>query len=396
MAVFVHALAWFVQDNSHLYSLNLQGLFLGKKLLPFITCVRESKSLIEVNLCNNLLSEYDEIYLVEALGINRYKSHPDLLPKHDSHFNFTINKFKASHLNDDNQFNKGQEGIVGQFVNNGIVREVRAQKNLQAKLQLNAAVGEVIANTGSKSFNLISSEAQADKLFFRRYIGFNEFIFNELSTDNFEVINQDKNTRWHHTAPKEVSALQYVMVSVDADNLEEDFTLVKGVKERHTLKQLTGLEFGDPEQIKKLKAPLIFGTFSNWKVYQMLLPVQFAAAMVCKSEVEKNLCEQVIFQFDEKVYQSEFKILPPMVFPMIRAMADAQNAHVVGDVPEGAQNQAKAYSKTFIFSKFVESGKHSIFIYDPTTDEFYKNIIAVDLQTQSFTPRPLDLETEQP
>lgn len=56
--------------NETLYSLDLQGLMLGRKILVLIESIKKSKSLIQVNIMNNLLSRLDELYIHETLGIN--------------------------------------------------------------------------------------------------------------------------------------------------------------------------------------------------------------------------------------------------------------------------------------------------------------------------------------
>ena len=68
-ALFLQSLRKFIAGNDELYSLNLQGLLLGKKLLFLIDTIKGSKSLLQVNLTHNLFNKYDEAYIFEQLGI---------------------------------------------------------------------------------------------------------------------------------------------------------------------------------------------------------------------------------------------------------------------------------------------------------------------------------------
>jgi hypothetical protein len=52
-------MSYFILSNRTFYSLNLQGLMLGKKLLPFVRSIARSRSLLELNLSDNLLTEQD-------------------------------------------------------------------------------------------------------------------------------------------------------------------------------------------------------------------------------------------------------------------------------------------------------------------------------------------------
>ena len=67
-AYFLTNLAQFINSSTKLNCLNLEGLLLGQKLIPFISEIRESSSLNEINIVNNLLSAEDERILQELLG----------------------------------------------------------------------------------------------------------------------------------------------------------------------------------------------------------------------------------------------------------------------------------------------------------------------------------------
>jgi hypothetical protein len=42
-----------------------------------------------------------------------------------------------------------------------------------------------------------------------------------------------------------------------------------------------------------------------------------------------------------------------------------------------------------MYAQFVAPGKHSIYIYDPDSDEFYKKIVAIDVPQQKFAYKSL-------
>jgi len=50
----------------------------------------------------------------------------------------------------------------------------------------------VIAGTNSTAVEVTSSQPRSDRLFLRRFIGYNEFVFNELTEDNFGAFDVDK------------------------------------------------------------------------------------------------------------------------------------------------------------------------------------------------------------
>ena len=70
LALFLHKLCQYLTSSETLYILNLQGLLLGKKLLCLIDCIKESKSLVQINLMNNLLNQKDQAFIYEQLGID--------------------------------------------------------------------------------------------------------------------------------------------------------------------------------------------------------------------------------------------------------------------------------------------------------------------------------------
>ena len=58
----------YLRHSRAILTLNFSGLYLGKKLLPFIDVLYDNKSLMQVNLSNNLLTDRDEEFIADKLG----------------------------------------------------------------------------------------------------------------------------------------------------------------------------------------------------------------------------------------------------------------------------------------------------------------------------------------
>ena len=54
----------------------------------------------------------------------------------------------------------------------------------------------MIAGTNSKAVEVTSSQPRSDRLFLRRFIGYDEFVFNELTQDNFGTFDVGKPSQW--------------------------------------------------------------------------------------------------------------------------------------------------------------------------------------------------------
>ena len=111
----------------------------------------------------------------------------------------------------------------------------------------------------------------------------------------------------------------------------------------------------------------------------MLKPSQFAAILGCKSEHDRQYVLETIFKDEYLDIKNDFKSFLGTVQPLIESVIAAHSAHVVGAVPE----TFKSFSgdRLFIYAAYVMPGKHSIFVYDPRDDSFYKKVVAVDVQS---------------
>lgn len=82
-----------------------------------------------------------------------------------------------------------------------------------------------------------------DQIFLRRHIGYNELMYNEWGQDVFDDYDFSKPCRWHQLKnPSDISESQYVMVYLDLDNIEEEFTLVRDQSAVDILKNQYGLD----------------------------------------------------------------------------------------------------------------------------------------------------------
>lgn len=65
---------YLISPSTTLYSLNLQGLFLGSKLLYLIEKIKLNKTLMQVNLSKNELSLIDEEQVMDILRSDEDKN----------------------------------------------------------------------------------------------------------------------------------------------------------------------------------------------------------------------------------------------------------------------------------------------------------------------------------
>ena len=83
----------------------MQGLLLGKKILFLVDQIKNNRSLVQINIINNLLSKNDEAQILEKLGIKPNKNlleFESLLEKYDMCYQLSLSKFKKKHLVEEN------------------------------------------------------------------------------------------------------------------------------------------------------------------------------------------------------------------------------------------------------------------------------------------------------
>lgn len=118
-------------------------------------------------------------------------------------YQLSLSKFKKNHLIQDQgevqesaSMQTRKDEVVSKIINQGIVKNLRGNRNLMEKMNLNSQVGEILASTASKAMDLVSGTNSCDKIYLRRFIGFNEFVFRELGEDVFDQFNFNKPFKW--------------------------------------------------------------------------------------------------------------------------------------------------------------------------------------------------------
>lgn len=203
---------------------------LGKKVLFLIDYIKQSRSLVEVNLVNNLLNENDQKYICYLLGLTEdnqiQKDFVNLMEKYDMCYQNSYTKFKNHHLCEDNKNYGNNDQVVESLINQNISLSIRRDRNLQKKLTLNSQVGEVYAGTVTKDVNL-AGKATTDRLYLRRNIGFNEFIFRELGQDVFDQYNFNQPFRWQKVETSQIgnhslkiTDSTYMLMYIDLDKID--------------------------------------------------------------------------------------------------------------------------------------------------------------------------------
>ena len=143
------------------------------------------------------------------------------------------------------------------------------------------------------------------------------------------------------------------MVYVDLKTIDEEFTLVKDQETIDILMNQYGLDlFEEMRRSSDSEAseqshdegqaqistsaygyPIVFGTFSNWKAYQMLRTYQFTSALVAgNNEDRQNLVDHVFDDQSDRL-KEDFKSVFQQVYPVLNAVTELQGAHVVGALP---------------------------------------------------------------
>ena len=85
--------------------------------------------MIQINFINNLLSYEDEVMIKRKLEIGKKDmKYEKIIEKFDINFQQQLNKFKMTHLVEDNKhFNISRKSsdVVNSIINSGIVKELR-------------------------------------------------------------------------------------------------------------------------------------------------------------------------------------------------------------------------------------------------------------------------------
>ena len=121
----------------------------------------------------------------------------------------------------------------------------------------------------------------------------------------------------------------------------------------------------------------------------MLKSYQLVAISACRTDEDRKLMIEMLFNEKEFDLKNDFKNFSNSVNPFLHAMTGAHNAHIVGSLPadERQKDSIKLVEHLYVYSTYVRPGKHSVFIYNPEDGSLYRKIIAVDVQKDGFIPR---------
>ena len=134
--------------------------------------------------------------------------------------------------------------------------------------------------------------------------------------------------------------------------------------------------------------PIVFGTINNWKCTQMMRTYHWASIISSSgSSEDKTALTEVLFDDVNYSLSKEFKTVYSLIYPMVNQIAMLQEAHVVGNLPFDNEAQKSPDFSTFVYTALVPPGKHSIMIYDPTSDRFFEKILMVDIQDKPYFDR---------
>lgn len=188
-------------------------------------------------------------------------------------------------------------------------------------------------------------------------MGYNEFIFTEFGSNLLENIDFDKQHRWMSIKRSiqssswmhDILELQYLLVYIDIEQIHTEFQEVTDQDTIQMLMDQYGLQAyaenhdglkrrANPDkeeyQRKDLNQPIIFGSFSDWRAFQMLRTYQFACIIAAQNNPEERQC-LIDFVFDDHNCNllQNFISIYGLVYPVISSASALHNAHVVGNIP---------------------------------------------------------------
>lgn len=113
----------------------------------------------------------------------------------------------------------------------------------------------------------------------------------------------------------------------------------------------------------------------------MLRPNEIAAALINKTKEDRQLITETVLDYSH-FRPSDFQAFSREFHPLLMSIIESQNGLLVGDYKFEPKTPTKYVNSDFLFLKLIDPGKHSIFIYDPKKDVFYKKLVAVEVQQQ--------------
>lgn len=128
----------------------------------------------------------------------------------------------------------------------------------------------------------------------------------------------------------------------------------------------------------------------------MMRTYQFAC-ILSVSHVLEDRQSLVNFVFDDINcdLSQDYKSIYDRVYPIIDNVCALHSAHVVGRVPLNSKLQKSPDRTTFVYSCLCPPGKHSVFVFLPETQTFYKKVIVVEPQQKALINRKSIIDAEQ-
>ena len=248
LAQFLCLLSEYLLSTKTLHSLNLQGLLLGSKLLPFLDTLEQNKTLMQVNLSKNLITKDLEQKIERRMAAHNLAQaalpfQHQLMGKYDSCFHETLATFKHQHAALDShnvaaRAHKDANLAFSAMLNSKLDADLRKSLSAQQKLSTHHATGEIFGNMGAAKTRTLQGQDRVDptvdRVFLRRNIGFSEMVFNEFGRDLIAEFDYDKPNRWNvmtrdprsPTWLGDINESQYVMVHINLDTIGDDFERV--------------------------------------------------------------------------------------------------------------------------------------------------------------------------
>lgn len=105
-----------------------------------------------------------------------------------------------------------------------------------------------------------------------------------------------------------------VTVCLNLAKIDEEW---QQVTDRHKIKLLNKIYKFDTIKTDR-KNPLIFGSFSNWKVFEMMVPFHYAASIGCESEQERKVVKDYLIDSDICKLKEDFRHFEQTVIKLIQ------------------------------------------------------------------------------
>lgn len=187
----------------------------------------------------------------------------------------------------------------------------------------------------------------------------------------------------------DLEGAQYLSICIDSKRISNHFAEVHDKQVLRVLKKCYGLDclqsrYSGLEEGSHIRdGLLVFGTITNWRVFQMLKLYKVTTALVAASESDQNALAADVFDEVNNSLATTFKTIKSTVWSTYQSLLKNERAQTVGitdddfHVLSAAEKEELLQSRCFTYSTFVcRPGKHSIFVYDIESDRlFFKGVV---------------------